>query len=221
MTNERPPTRREPRRLSPKGRQTLALGTIAVAGVVLAGCGEEPPSERLFSSVDDCVTSGFERTVCEGEFQRAMAVHAEDAPRFDGLAACEAEYGEGKCVERPTEGEGGTGASNGGSGFFTPFLTGYLVSNALNNLSDRGSYDRYLRDNPTYRPDPIYRTRSGTPVTVARDLTPGAADRVTGTSTTRSVSTPTRTRPVNVNTRTVSRRGFGGRGFGRSGGFGG
>ena len=188
-----------PRRYAPRARQALVLGTLA-ATASLTACGEPEPANRLFTSVDNCLSAGFSQSVCEGEYQSALARHVEEAPRFDSQAVCEAEFGAGRCSEI----EPGTQAAGGATqSFFVPFLTGYLVSSALSRIGTYAAYNSYLRNNPSYRPDPIYRTRTGTPVTVGRDAT-----------TNRPV-----TRPLNQNTRTVARRGFGGRSFGR--GFGG
>ena len=189
----------ERRRYAPRARQALALGSLA-ATATLAGCGEPAPENRLFTSVDNCISAGFSQAVCEGEYQTALQRHVAEAPRFDGQAVCEAEFGEGRCTEVAP----GTPAAAGASqSFFVPFLTGYLVSSALSRIGSYAAYNTFLRSNPTYRPDPIYRSRSGVPVTVGRD----------------AVTNRPTVRPVNQNTRTVARRGFGGRGFGR--GFGG
>ncbi len=183
-----------PRRLSARARHSLALGGIAAAGLTLSSCGSAGPAERQFASVSDCTTAGFSQVVCEGEFEGAQAAAVATAPKFDSQAACEAEYGEAKCQPTYERGER--------SGF-SPFLTGFLVANTLQNItSPRGYYD-YRRDNG-YAGTPIYRTRSGQSVTSVR--APGGVTRV---------------EPVNVNTRTAARSGFGGRGMSRGGGFGG
>ena len=198
MSADRPPAS-PPRRYAPRARQALMLGSLA-ATATLAGCGEPEPANRLFTSVDNCLSAGFSQAVCEGEYQQALARHVEEAPRFDSQAVCENEFGEGRCSEI----EPGTQAAGGATqSFFVPFLTGYLVSSALSRIGTYAAYNSYLRANPTYRPDPIYRTRGGAPVTVGRGG--GGTEPVL--------------RPVNQNTRTVSRQGFGGRSFGR--GFGG
>ena len=187
------------RRYAPRARQALALGSLA-ATATLAGCGEPAPENRLFTSVDNCISAGFSEAVCEGEYQTALQRHAAEAPRFDDQAVCEAEFGEDRCTEVAP----GTPAAGGASqSFFMPFLTGYLVSSALSRVGSYAAYNTFLRSNPSYRPDPIYRSRAGVPVTVGRD----------------AVTNRPTVRPVNQNTRTVARRGFGGRGFGR--GFGG
>lgn len=199
--------RRTGRRLSPRTRQTLAMGTLATS-VTLAGCGEPAPDFERFTSVSDCAASGFSRLVCEEEFDRAAAAHLQTAPRFDDLSACEAEFGDGRCNELPqiaeagTDGEAATDEAQPRGSFFAPFLTGYLVSSALSRVSTARGYAGYYANNPSYRPAPVYRTRAGQDVTTARE------------------GNRTVTRPVNRNTRTVARRGFGGSGFARGGGRG-
>ena len=179
------------RRYSSRAVQRLALGSIAVAGMGLAGCDSPPEGPQAFRSVAECTQAGFDMQVCEAEYQQALARHAKDAPRFDSRAVCEAQYGADRCNEVT-----GTTSSGQQQSFFVPFLTGYLVSSALRDFS-YGRYYDYRRDQRYTGPGTIYRDRSGRDVTTVRD------------------GGRTVTRPLNRNTRTVSRRGFGGRGFGR------
>ena len=179
------------RRYAPRTVQRLALGSIAVAGMGLAGC-EQPPQDVAFNSVTECTRAGFDAQVCQAEFQRALARTAENGPRFDQRALCETQYSRCEEVQREVGGQS--------QSFFVPFLTGYIMSSALRNLT-YGGYSNYLRTNPGYSSGPIYRDYRGRDVRTVRE------------------GNRTVTRPLNRNTRTVARTGFGGRGFGR--GFGG
>lgn len=184
------------RRLRGSRPPLLSLGTIAISSMALAGCAGEPPGEVLFSSVDQCISAGMDAQVCQAGYQDAMQSHLANAPRFDGLAACEAEYGAGQCTQQPAA------ATGGGGSFFTPFLAGYLLSSTLNNIGDYNSYRRtQINNGNSYGSTPIYRNRSG------QTLTPGT--RPGG-----DMAAPSRQtmQPVNVNTRTVVRQGFGGGG---------
>ncbi|MBY4609289.1 DUF1190 domain-containing protein [Rhizobium sp. 9T] len=189
------------RRKSGHRRPFLALGTIAASTLALSGCGDQTPSEVMFTSVDQCVASGMDRQVCQAGYQDAMRAHLAAAPRFDGMAACEAEYGKGQCTEQQAS---AVPNNTGGSGsFFTPFLAGYMLSSALNNISDYSDYRRRQEAGGSYYGStPIYRNRSGQTLTTT--VRSGGADSVTAPSR-QSV------KPVNVNTRTVARQGFGGR----------
>ncbi|WP_105432380.1 MULTISPECIES: DUF1190 domain-containing protein [Neorhizobium] len=197
------------RRLTGRKTPILALGTIAASTIVLSGCGEDPPSDVMFTSVDQCVSSGMDRQVCQASYQDAMRAHLANAPRFNGRTACETEFGAGQCVEQPAN---SVPSSTGGSGsLFVPFLTGYVLSSAINNIGDYYNYRRRQEESGYYSGStPIYRNRSGQTVTT----TVG-----TGGSRNDTAIAPPRqsTKPINVNTRTVARQGFGGRssfGFG-------
>ncbi|KQQ86929.1 DUF1190 domain-containing protein [Aureimonas sp. Leaf324] len=175
----------------------LALGTIAAGGLALSGCGDEPSDNTLFTSPAQCIEAGFDQGICNAEYQTALSQHLRDAPKFDGKAACETEYGAGRCMEVPREQAGGTG----GGSFFLPFMTGYLISSAVQRMTDYNSYGRYVGGGSYTRPTPIFTGRNGTAY---------RSDPVIGTQT----ATP---RPANVNTRTVSRSGFGGLSSSRGG----
>lgn len=191
------------RRMSGHRRPFLALGTIAASTLALSGCGDDTPSEIMFTSVDQCVTAGMDRQVCQASYQDAMRAHLATAPRFDGMAACEAEYGKGQCTEQAANAlPNNTGRSDS---VFMPFLAGYMLSSALNNVSDY--YDYRRRQEAAgyyYGSTPIYRNRSGQTVTTTVRSGGTRSDSVTAPSR-QSV------KPVNVNTRTVARQGFGGR----------
>lgn len=192
------------RRMSGHRRPFLALGTIAASTLALSGCGEEAPSDIMFTSVDQCVAAGMDRQVCQASYQDAMRAHLATAPRFNGMAACEAEYGTGQCTEQPSNAVPNNNTGGGGS-FFVPFMAGYILSSALNNIGDYYDYRRRQEEiGYYYGSTPIYRNRSGQTVTTTVR---------SGGTRIDSVTAPARqtVKPVNVNTRTVARQGFGGR----------
>ncbi|MEM7567207.1 MAG: DUF1190 domain-containing protein [Pseudomonadota bacterium] len=177
------------RRYAARTRRTLTVGTIAAAGLTVAACDSAPDGDYFVANIDQCRDAGFSQVVCENEFSGALAEHSANAPRFDEREACEAEFGVNGCNEQ-------RGAD--GQSFFMPLFTGFLVGQALGRITSYGAYQTYRTNNVGYTPTPIYRDRSGNRVTVSR---PSGSD----------VSARPVTRPVNVNTRTVSRQGFGGR----------
>ncbi|MCE7026946.1 DUF1190 domain-containing protein [Jiella avicenniae] len=180
------------RRFTRRTPPVLTLGTIAATGMVLYGCGDDTPQDVAFSTPQQCADAGIDAQICEAEYQQALQKHLAEAPHYASLQECEAAIGEGKCFQAGG-GQNSAGQTSGsGSGFFVPFMTGYLISSALSNLSSYGAYRDY-RYSSGYSSTPIYRNRAG--------------DSLTSTiEGGKSVS-----RPVNVNTRTVSRSGFGGR----------
>jgi uncharacterized protein YgiB involved in biofilm formation len=192
------------RRLSGRTRPILALGTIAASGLALASCGDSPAEEVVFKTVDQCVQAGMNEQVCQTAYQDAMRASLAGAPRFDGLAACEAEYGSGQCTEAPPAAGGSSGGGTGS--FFVPFMAGYMLSTGIRTIDDYYKYRRREVEQGAVYPyvgsSPVYRTRSGQTVTTVS--TRGAP----GTSV---YSPRPSVKPVNVNTRTVARQGFGGR----------
>ncbi len=193
------------RRLSGRKPPILALGTIAASSLLLTGCGDDAPTDTMYSSPEQCISAGVDRELCQTAYEDAMKAHLANAPRFNVKGECETAYGDNQCSEQ---------RSNGGS-FFTPFMTGYLLSSTINNITDYYSYRRrqeqsgssYGSSGSYWGSSPIYRNRSGQTVTTVG----------TGRSRDTAITTTSPTKPVNVNTRSVSRSGFGGRssfGFG-------
>ena len=196
-----PSSRRARRRFAAPVRARLALGSIAVASVGLAGCDDTPPDFRdaHFTSVSECVSAGFPDRLCEGSYNAAWQSYLTTAPQFANVKACEAEWGDDKCV--PQSATTGAVVTPSGGNVFVPLLAGFMVSQAL----QRRYYDD---DNFVYYGggygSPIYRNRKGATVQLDTPSAPNA----------KAIA-----RPVNVNTVTVARSGFGG--SGRSRGFGG
>ena len=187
----------ERRRFAGRSRSRLALGGIAAAATVtLSGCDDGPPDfkDAQFTSVSECVRGGFPEDLCQSSYSSALQEYQKGSPQFANRQSCEQEWGSQQCVQY-------SGNGNSGGSIFMPMLAGFVLSQALQQ--------RYHRDGPGglgyyggygggYRSTPIYRDRSGGTVVV---------DRSGG----RSIA-----KPVNVNTTTVARSGFGGMGKSRS-----
>ena len=180
------------RRFASARRPQLVLGGIAAAGMSLGGCSSQVEPAQ-FTSVTECTSAGFDQRLCQAGYAAAFQEHTKSAPQFKNLAACEAEWGNNSCS--PLSGSG-SGASN----IFVPLLAGFVLSRAMQqSFYDNGEIDidYYGGYGGRYHGTPIYRNRSGT--TLAYDRSGGAAKMT----------------PVNVNTATVARSGFGGMGLSR------
>ncbi len=190
----------ERRRFARLARPQLALGGLAVvAGLSLGGCDGTPDFEDAkFTTLSECVNAGLAEEVCQSGFNAAALEHERNAPKFNTLSSCEQDWGSNNCMPAAQANANG-GYSSGGS-VFVPMLTGFLVSQALQRRYYDGrdiGYGYY--GGGGYRGTPIYRDRGGSAVTVQR-------------SGGKMIATP-----VNVNTTTVSRSGFGGMGKSRGG----
>ena len=188
------------RRFAGRSRSVLALGGIAAAASVsLGGCGGTPDfQDAQFTSVSECVKAGFPDNLCQASYSSALKEYQGTAPKFDSLKACEQEWGGQQCV--PGSAAGAASAGSSASSIFVPALAGFVLSQALQRRYSEGGGVGYYGG---YGGSPIYRDRGGSTVTL---------DRTGG----RSI-----TRPVNVNTTTVARSGFGGLGKSSGMSFGG
>ena len=187
-------------------RLQLGLGSLAVVTYAgLVGCDGTPPKfeDAHFTSVTECVRAGFPDRLCEGSYNAAWSNYMTTAPQFTSQASCEAEWGPWQCMERDGVPTAVSGPSTGS--VFVPLLAGFVVTQALQRryYEDDDNYYIYRSGGGRYGA-PIYRNRSGKTVQITPPTTAGAKPSV---------------RPVNVNTATVARGGFGG--SGRSRGFGG
>lgn len=185
------PTRR---RFTSARRPRLVLGGIAAAGMTLGGCSSQVEPAQ-FTSVTECTSAGFDQRLCQAGYAAAFQEHQKSAPQFKSLNSCEAEWGDNSCTPVAAPGYGNTAS------LFVPLLAGFVLSSAMQQrFYNDGDIDYYGGYGGRYRGTPIYRNRSGTSI---------AYDRSGGT---------TKMTPVNVNTATVARSGFGGMGFSRSSG---
>lgn len=145
----------------------VRLSTMAVTAL-LAGCGDsETPSAQAvasarpadaaevqaFGNVFECAANtDLSQEQCADARKEAVAASTDVAPRFAGQGDCENEWGAGNCVSQ----------SSGGSSFFAPFVTGFLLGRLINGRRE------YL---------PLYSKRGTSAFTTAdgRNLTPTGA----------------------------------------------
>lgn len=186
------------RRFASSRRPRLALGGLAAVGVTLSGCGSADYQQAQFTSVAACTQAGFEANLCQTAYVAAVQEHERSAPRFNSLASCEAEWGTSSCSPVTTPVIAGSSYNTGSA--FVPLVAGFVLSQAMQRrFYERGDVDIDYYGGGYYRGGaPVYRSRSGTPVVVSR-------------SGGKAISTP-----VNVNTATVARSGFGGMGMSRA-----
>jgi len=189
---------------------TLLLGAAALS---LAGCGEErvETQAQLFPSVEACAIE-FPEAECREAFEAAARMHAQTAPRFSSMAACEAELGPEACSEAVVVEQSGSG------GTFMPIMMGYMIGRALS--PDYRGYGFGYRGS-RYYPRPVYVDRDGflrTGTNTLGRITGGRDAFLRSRTGTAFTTTTTRSGEVGQPTRT-SRGGFGGtsRGFGGGG----
>jgi len=145
--------RQEANRRTAKRSGRVVLGRMAGLGsaMLLAGCGAEAPAPSpednepkqevaAFENQFECkANSGLSEAECAAAHKEAVDVAAQTAPRFADTYDCEAEWGQGNCIQQ----------TSGGQSFFMPFVGGFILGKMLaNNKRDVVPLFRKTKDGP-------------------------------------------------------------------------
>ena len=131
-----------------KRSRGIAISILGAAAFALAGCQEEQVDAAAFPDLKSCTDAAqsggqFSSRDCDLAFAEAEALHVEAAPRYDSLAVCEEQHGEGACGSEAAATQGGSG------GIFMPLMMGYLIGNMLGGRGGASASQ------------PLYKTASG------------------------------------------------------------
>lgn len=139
------------RRGKRSGRVVLSRMAGLGGAMLLAGCGAEAPVQTAednepkqevlaFENQFECTAnSGLSEEECIAARKDAVDVAAQTAPRFEASGDCEAEWGQGNCIQQ----------TSGGQSFFMPFVGGFLLGKMLaGNKRDVVPLFRKTKDGP-------------------------------------------------------------------------
>lgn len=148
MTSSRAPV---PSRIKRSTLVTMVL--VAGAGTTALVLGELDPSQReedmlVYPGPDACSMAAIRTDAdCRRDYAIALRAYPEAAPRYPGLADCEAHHGPAHCVP-------GAAVAASAAGRYVPMMAGYL-------LGRRASQD--LTPQPLYhhRPNEAVQAHSG------------------------------------------------------------
>ncbi|OSP54898.1 DUF1190 domain-containing protein [Pseudoruegeria sp. SK021] len=182
-----------------KRSRRVAIAILGASAFALAGCRDEQVDAEAFPDLRSCTSEAaqgglFTVEDCEAAFAEAEALHVEAAPRYDSVAVCEEQHGEGACGSEAAATQGGSGS------IFMPLLAGYLIGNMLGGRAGMSAGQ------------PMYKTADGKFTNAARSST------FSGNSGATKMNTAQFTRPTStigkapMNRATASSRG----GFGNS-----
>lgn len=109
--------------------RSFTIGIAAISAFSLAACKEETVEASFVKGAAECsAQTGMTEADCKAAEEAAIKQHLETAPRYDGLATCEAEHGTGKCQADPAA----EASSGGGMGsVFLPLMAGYPMGNMM------------------------------------------------------------------------------------------
>lgn len=172
------------------------MATATAAG--LSACGETPAPAAPFASVEQCVTSGVDRAQCQASFDEARKSHEEKAPRFATREDCLKGVDVNDCTATQVRNPNGSMTS-----MFVPALGGFLLGQALSGRQGGGYGGGYSGGGAVYRSrDNPSQFRDTGALTTSRQ---GGSSALAPSSP----SSPSVSRPSNVNTTTIARGGFG------------
>ncbi len=125
------------------GRVVLTTMAALGGGAMLSGCGEAEASTQtpqlqvadkgekveVFENVFTCAkVTGKTREECADMREQAVAAAAEEAPRFEALADCEEQYGQGKCMEAGEPAANTASNESQHRSHFSPFIAAFIWS---------------------------------------------------------------------------------------------
>jgi uncharacterized protein YgiB involved in biofilm formation len=131
-----------------KRSKSVAIAILGAAAFTLAGCQEEQVDATAFPSLRACTNAAqdggtFTAADCDAAFAAAETLHVEAAPRYENLAVCEEQHGEGACGSEASATSGGSGS------IFMPLMAGYLIGSMLGNRAGMAASQ------------PLYKTKGG------------------------------------------------------------
>lgn len=128
-----------------RSKKAALILMVPAATLTLAGCVKHPDEEQalVFQTPEQCAESGLStQEQCAADFDQALALHPQTAPKYADKAECEADFGEGNCETAPQEN------SQGGS-FFMPLMMGYLAGQMLGRGANNGAANNTTTTNNT------------------------------------------------------------------------
>ena len=164
-------------------RWLAALACTSYALAVLAACDSSPnrqppgrietPTEEVtvYKTLAECQAVQADDRICDAAFNEAKEWQGQQ-PGYASQAQCEGEFGAGRCESR----------SGNGTSWFVPMMAGFMLSNAMNNMS-YNNYMQYQKDR-RYQGGgtayPVYVNNRGFVSTWSRDGTRPLNHRILG-----------------------------------------
>lgn len=137
-----------------KRTSRITLLLMGTASLALTACGDDATEAGVFSSIEECISSGiYTEQYCKTSLEEAVKRHTDVAPRYKSKEDCEADFGPGQCQWGSKSAENNASNSNsnasgggGGDSVFMPLMMGFMVGQMLGN--NNRSYSE-----PLYRPN--------------------------------------------------------------------
>lgn len=127
-------------------KKNTALPLYAFAAcITLSGCGTDNEEAYFYSSVDECLRAHPDKEeICQNAYEDAEWAALESGPRYASETLCEMEFGDGQCQ------------SQDGGSFWVPFLSGFIVSEIIDEVGDYFEYQRRHKRSRDYYATPVF-----------------------------------------------------------------
>lgn len=116
-----------------RSKKAALILMVPATTFTLASCVKHPDDEPalVYQTPEQCAQSGLStQEQCEADYQQALALHPQTAPKYANKAECEADFGVGGCETAPQQ------SAQGGS-FFMPLMMGYLAGQMFNRSGNQ------------------------------------------------------------------------------------
>lgn len=190
-------------------KNVLTAGIMAAfVAAALSGCQAEDQAEIFsYANTDQCVANGGDYFLCQGEYEKAQAMHEEVAPKFESSYSCVQEFGS-TCENRTIR-----NADGSQSNVWLPFMAGYMMGNMTGTnaaLANRTPTQPLYMSGATRQGDRhvgTYSTAAGTAVSPGKSMVNSSL----------VANSPTRATVASTKSAVSSRGGFGASARGGSG----
>jgi uncharacterized protein YgiB involved in biofilm formation len=136
---------------------------VPAAGMILAGCSEQPVEVQVFNTPDECAAYYNPPAECKAAFEQASALHPQVAPRYGSKQECETDFGAGQCENAPVLAANNTEQATQqqqSSGFFMPMMMGFMAGQMLNRGGPGAAQQQTATNTRNAVPSqPLYKSR--------------------------------------------------------------
>jgi len=170
-------------------KRSRSLSLLLMGSVLMVGCSEQQTPEQevfsTFTTVQECVTSGlFEENECR---EMALSAIAQN-PKFNSLAECEQQFGQGQCQQPEQNAQvakGETVVQPHSGGMWMPMMMGFMAGRMMGG----GGFMQGAQ--------PLFRDPGATTAAGERNFRTAGGERVRADASGR-VSSPTPTMRQNL-----------------------
>jgi uncharacterized protein YgiB involved in biofilm formation len=120
-----------------KRSRKVSLVVMGLTPLFISACDDTQKSRQEFTSIDACAQAGVPASSCQAAHDKALAESSVDAPHFNTLQDCAAQYEDSTCDEN---------IDANGNSFWIPGMNGFLIARVI-----RDGVTSYFPAGPIFR----------------------------------------------------------------------